>query len=95
MYSRQMSGKATIHTHHLDSGNPSEKIRINYFLLVKSGMNYIENSDFHRMLNTDNGLTFLTSVSIKTDDGLINVMTCVLKIIQNIEGNVSMIPSIL
>ena len=55
---------------------------------------YIEKFGLLRILNAAVGLVCITSVNIKTEDGLINGATCVLKKIQFLKRN-NNIPSIL
>ena len=61
---------------------------------MKTSKKYIEKHGLLRKLNAEIGLAYITSVNIKTDDGLINGAPCILKKIQFIQRN-NDIPSIL
>ena len=49
---------------------------------VKTSKEYIEKHGLLRKPNAAVGLAYITSVNIKTDDGLINGATCILEKIQ-------------
>ena len=63
--------------------------------MVKSAAKYVENNGLMRTLPTAINLVFAITVNIKTDDGLINHATCVLKKIQYLEQSTKQMPSIL
>ena len=48
-------------------------------LYVKTSNKYAEKNGLLRTLNAAVGSVYTTSVNIKTDDGLINGVTCILK----------------
>ena len=60
---------------------------------MKTSKEYIEKHGLLRKLNVAFGLAHITSVNIKTDDGLINGAPCILKKIQFVQRDD--IPSIL
>ena len=87
--------KIEINADHLVSGNPSKDAREKCMLLVKTAPKYCEVHGLQRILKACIGLAYTTSVNIKTDDGLINGATCVLKKFQYLSTKKSEKPSIL
>ena len=82
------SEKMAIHAYDFIAGNPSDEAKQKCKILVKTSKKYIEKHGSLRKLNSAVGLAYITSINIKTDDGLINGAPCTLKKIQ-------FIPSIL
>ena len=85
----------TILAHHLVPGNPCQEVRMKYLLMVEIGMNYNRNFGLYRILYIAGGLLFVVSLSIKTDDGLINGTTCTVKSFQYLTSSWNGIPSII
>ena len=69
----------SIHAYDFVTGNPSEKVKQRCKLCVKTSNKYDEKNGLLRTLNAAVGLVYTISVNIKTDDGLINGATCILK----------------
>ena len=63
--------------------------------MLKHQISTLKKNGLLRTLNAAVGLVYTTSVNIKTDDGLINGATCVLKKIDFFLRNDNNIPSIL
>ena len=95
IYVNTDSEKMAIHAYDFVTGNPSEKVKQKCKLHVKTSNKYFEKNGLLRTLNAAVGLVYTTSVNIKTDDGLINGATCVLKKIDFFLRNDNNIPSIL
>ena len=89
------SEKLEIQADHVTSGNPSEEARGKCLLIVKTAAKYSEVLCLKRVLKVGVGLAYTTSVNIKTDDGLINGATCILKKIHCFKSNASKHPDIL
>ena len=64
-------------------------------LLVETAPKYCEVHGLQRILKACIGLAYTTSVNIKTDNGLINGATCILKKFQYLSTKKSEKPSIL
>ena len=88
------SEKMAIHAYHFINGKPSHEAKQKCKIHVKTSKKYIEKHGLLRKLNAAVGLAYITSVNIKTDDGLINGAPCILKKIQFIQRD-NDIPSIL
>ena len=73
------SEKLEIQADHVISGNPSEEAREKCLLVVKTVAKYSKVLGLQRVLKVGVGLAYTISVNIKTDDGLINGATCILK----------------
>ena len=95
MYVNAENEKMSIHAYDFVTGNPSEQVKQKCKLYVKTSNNYTEKNGLLRTLNAAVGLLYTTSVNIKTDDGLINGATCILKKIHFLQRNHNNIPSIL
>ena len=95
IYVNTNSEKMAIYAYDFVTGNPSEKVKQKCKLHVKTSNKYIEKNGLLRTLNAAVGLVYTTSVNIKTDDGLINGATCILKKIHFLQRNNNNIPSIL
>ena len=95
VYLNSTSEKVEIQAHHLISGSPSVEAREKCLLVVKTAAKYCEVQGLQRVLKIAVGLAYTTSVNIKTDDGLINGATCILKKIHYFQGNCSKHPDIL
>ena len=89
------SEKDEIQAHHVISGNPSVEAREKCLLVVKTAAKYCEVQGLQRVLKITVGLAYTTSVNIKSDHGLINGATCILKKIHYFQGNCSKHPDIL
>ena len=94
IYASADSEKMAIHAYDFITGNPSHEAKQKCKIHVKTSKKYIEKHGLLRKLNAAVGLAYITSVSIKTDDGLINGAPCILKKIQFIQRD-NDIPSIL
>ena len=94
IYASVDSEKMAIHAYDFITGNPSHKAKQKCKIHVKTSKRYIEKHDLLRKLNAAVGLAYITSVNIKTDNGLINGAPCILKKIQFIQRD-NDIPSIL
>ena len=94
IYASADSEKMAIHAYDFITGNPSNEAKQKCKIHVKTPKKYIEKRGVLRKLNAAVGLAYITSVNIKTDDGLINGARCILKKIQFIQRN-NDIPSIL
>ena len=95
IYVNADSAKMAIHAYDFVTGNPLENVKQKCKLHVKTSNKYIEKNGLLRTLNAAVGLVYTTSVNIKTDDGLINGATCILKMIHFLQRNDNNIPSIL
>ena len=95
IYANTDSEKLDIHACDFVTGNPSQKARQKAQMCVATSTKYFEKHGLLRVLNAAVGLPYTASVNIKTDDGLINRATCILKKIQFLEVNKKNIPSIL
>ena len=94
IYASADSEKMAIHAYDLITGNLSHKAKQKCKIHVKTSKKYIEKHGLLRKLNAVVGLAYITSVNIKTDDGLINGAPCILKKIQFIQRD-NDIPNIL
>ena len=94
IYASADSEKMAIHAYDFITGNPSHEAKQKCKIHVKTSKRYIEKHCLLRKLNAAVGLAYITSVNIKTDDGLINGAPCILKKIQFIQRD-NDIPSIL
>ena len=88
------SEKMTIHASDFITGDPSDEAKQKCKIHVKTSKEYIEKHGLLRRLNAAVGLAHITSINIKTDDGLINAAPCILKKIKFVQRN-NDIPSIL
>ena len=89
------SEKLEIQADHVISGNPSEEAIEKCLLVVKTAVKYSEVLGLQRIIKAGVGLAYTTSVNIKTDDGLFNGATCILKKIHYLKSNASKHPDIL
>ena len=95
MFVNSENEKMSIYAYDFVTGNPSEKMKQKCQLYVKTSNKYAEKNGLLRTLNAAVGSVYTTSVNIKTDDGLINGTTCILKKIHFLQRNQNNIPSIL
>ena len=95
LYQNAITQKLIIHSYDNVHSSISENARTNCLLMVKSAAKYADSNGLIRTLPTAINLVYAINVNIKTDDGLINVATCVLKKIQYLEQSTKQIPSIL
>ena len=95
MFVNSENEKMSIYAYDFVTGNPSEKMKQKCKLYVKTSNKYAEKNGLLRTLNAAVGSVYTTSVNIKTDDGLINGATCILKKIHFLQRNHNNIPSIL
>ena len=72
IYANGDSEKMAIHAYDFITGNPSDEAKQKCKIYMKTSKKYIEKHGLLRKLNTAIGLAYITSVNIKTDDGLIN-----------------------
>ena len=87
--------KLIIHSYDIVHSSISENARTKCLPMVKSAAKYADNNGLMRTLPTAINLVYAITVNIKTDDGLINGATCVLKKIQYLEQSTKQMPSIL
>ena len=80
------SEKLEIQADHVISGNPLEEVREMCLLVVKTATKYSDVLGLQRVLKVGVGLAYTRLVNIKTDDGLINAATCILKKIHYIKS---------
>ena len=85
----------SIHVYDFVTDNPSGKVKQKCKQCGKTSNKYDEKNGLLRTLNAAVGLVYTISVNIKTDDGLINGATCILKKIHFLQTNDNNIPSIL
>ena len=86
IYANADSEKMAIHAYDFITGNPSDEAKQKCKIHVKTSKKCIEKHGLLRKLNAAIGLAYIISVNIKTDDGLINGATCILKEIQFIQN---------
>ena len=79
VYFKCGSEELEIQADHVISGNPSEEAREKCLLGVKMAAKYSEVLGLQRLLKVGVGLAYTTSVNVKTDDGLINGPSYILK----------------
>ena len=94
IYASADSEKMAIHAYDFITGKPSDEAKQKCKIHVKTSKKYIAKHDRLRKLNAAVGLAHITSVNVKTDDGLINGAPCILKKIQFIQRD-NDIPGIL
>ena len=95
LYQNAITQKLIIHSYDIVHSSISENARTKCLLMVKSAAKYADNNGLMRTLPTAINLVYAITVNIKTDDGLINGATCVLKKIQYLEQSTKQMPSIL
>ena len=95
IYATTVSEKLDIHALDFVTGNPSEKVKQKTKLCIATSPKHFERHGLLRVLKAGVGLGYMISINIKTDDGLINGATCILKKIKFLEKNKDNIPSIL
>ena len=94
IYASADSENMAIHAYDFITGNPSHETNQKCTIHVKTSKKYIDKHGLLRKLNAAVGLAYITSVNIKTDDGLINGAPCILKKIPFIQRD-NDIPTIL
>ena len=72
IYASADSEKMAIHAYDFITGNPSDEAKQKCKIHVKTSEKYIEKHGLLRKLNAAVGIAYITSVNIKTDDGLMN-----------------------
>ena len=95
LYQNAITQKLIIHSYDIVHSSISENTRTKCLLMVKSAAKYADYNGLMRTLPTAINLVYAITVNIKTDDGLINGATCVLKKIQYLEQSTKQMPSIL
>ena len=93
IYTAVRTEKLNIHAYDYILGNQSENIKAKCALIIETNEKYAEIQGLERVLKAAVGLTYIVSVNINTQDGLINGAPCVLKKIHHITK--SEIPSVL